>query len=202
MKKRIVLATKNKGKVQEISSMLSGLDIEVLSLGDVPDAPDVVEDGATFEENAFKKASQIAQATGLMALADDSGLEVDALGGVPGIHSARFAGEGASDDTNNKKLLDELKDIDDGRRTARFKCVMILYDLSGEWIKSEGVCEGVIARAPRGENGFGYDPVFFLPGLGRTMAELTKEEKSNISHRAMALRELMKGLPGFLASHG
>ncbi|MGQ9813489.1 MAG: XTP/dITP diphosphatase [Dissulfurimicrobium sp.] len=202
MKKQIILATRNKGKIDEIRSMLSNLDIEVLSLDDVKNAPDVVEDGATFEENAFKKASQIAQATGLMALADDSGLEVEALGGAPGIYSARFAGERASDDTNNKKLLDELKDIiDDDRRAARFKCVMVLYDPSGNWIKSEGVCKGIIAKTCKGKNGFGYDPVFFLPGLGRTMAELTKEEKSNISHRAMALKELIKKLPGFLASH-
>lgn len=201
MKKQIILATKNNGKVREINSMLSGLDIEALSLDDVPDAPDVVEDGATFEENAFKKASQVAHHTGMMSLADDSGLEVDALNGAPGIYSARFAGEGASDDMNNKKLLDELKDIDDGRRTARFRCVMVLYDLSGGWIKSEGVCEGVIARAPRGGNGFGYDPLFFLPGLGRTMAELTGEEKNSISHRAIALKKLMERLPGFLESH-
>lgn len=202
MKKQIVIATKNKGKVIEIRSLLSGLDIEALSLDDFKDIPDVIEDGTTFTENALKKASQIAQATGLMALADDSGLEVDALGGAPGIHSARFTGEGASDDANNKKLLDELKDIDDGRRTARFKCVMVLYDPSGRWIKGEGVCEGLIAKAPKGKGGFGYDPVFFLPDLGRTMAELTKEEKGAISHRAMALREIIKRLPGFLASFG
>lgn len=201
MKKQIVLATRNRGKVREINSMLSGLDIEALSLDDVPDATDVVEDGATFEENAFKKASQIAHHTGMMSLADDSGLEVDALHGAPGIYSARFAGEGAGDDANNGKLIYEMETVPDDRRTARFRCVMVLYAPSERrWIKGEGVCEGVIARTPKGTNGFGYDPVFLLPCSGLTMAELTEGEKNLLSHRAMALKDLMQRLPEFLAS--
>ncbi|MDA8162251.1 MAG: XTP/dITP diphosphatase [Desulfobacteraceae bacterium] len=200
MTKKIILATRNKGKIKEIRSLFASAGIEIMSLDDIKGCPDIVEDGDTFKDNAFKKARGITEATGLIALADDSGLEVDALNGAPGVYSARFAGEGASDEANNRKLLDMLQGVSDEKRTARFRCVVVLYDPSGRWISADGVCEGVILDILKGENGFGYDPVFFLPWLGRTMAELTKEEKNSISHRAMALKKLKAGLPEFFKS--
>ena len=200
MTKKIILATRNRGKIKEIRSLFASTGIEIMSLDDIKGCPDIVEDGDTFKDNAFKKARGITEATGLIALADDSGLEVDALNGAPGVYSARFAGEGASDEANNRKLLDMLQGVSDEKRTARFRCVVVLYDPSGRWISADGVCEGVILDILKGENGFGYDPVFFLPWLGRTMAELTKEEKNSISHRAMALKKLKAGLPEFFKS--
>lgn len=198
--KKIILATRNKGKIREIRSLFASADIEIMSLDDIQGCPDIIEDGDTFKDNAFKKAHGIAEVTGFMALADDSGLEVDALSGAPGVHSARFAGEGADDEANNRKLLDMLQGVSEEKRTARFRCVIVLYDPSGRWISAEGVCEGVISSAPKGENGFGYDPIFFLPGVGCTMAELTKEEKNSLSHRSMALKKLLAELPDFFKS--
>jgi XTP/dITP diphosphohydrolase len=198
MKTRILLATRNSGKIAELRAMLSDLDLEVLSLDEVPEAPEVAEDGATFRDNALKKAKAVADATGLMTLADDSGLEVDALNGSPGVYSARYAGDHADDMANNTKLLSELEGVPADRRSARFRCVIVVYHPSDRWIDLDGKCEGRIAGRPTGEQGFGYDPVFFLPGLGKTMAQLTPEEKNSLSHRGAAFKKLRKELPGFL----
>ncbi|MGB9712330.1 MAG: XTP/dITP diphosphatase [Dissulfurimicrobium sp.] len=193
--KKLVIASRNKGKIREITAIFSRPDIKFLCLDDFPDIPDIVENGSTFEENAFIKAQTVALATCLPALADDSGLEVDSLGGAPGIYSARFAGEGAGDEENNRRLLEELKAIGDHKRTARFRCVVVLYHPSGAWMTGEGVCEGVIAETLRGANGFGYDPLFIPYGGGnRTMAEIADKEKNALSHRAKALRDLIKKL--------
>lgn len=195
--KKVILATKNLGKVKEMASLLKDMDIQVLSLKDIEDAPEVIEDGNTFLENAHKKACAISRVTGLIAISDDSGLEVDALGGAPGIYSARYAGEGASDEENYLKLLDELKDVAVGKRTARFRCVLVVCDPTGRWISAEGACEGRIGLSPRGEHGFGYDPVFLLPD-DLTMAEIPPEKKNQLSHRAHALKILKKKLSDFI----
>jgi XTP/dITP diphosphohydrolase len=185
---KLVIATKNKGKIAEIRDRLRHLEeVEVVSLAEYPDAPDVVEDGATFMENAAKKARAIALYTGLTALADDSGLVVDALGGAPGVYSARFGGEGATDDDRNRLLLEKLRGVPGEKRTARFVCVIAIAAPDGRVLFAEGACEGRIAGEMRGEHGFGYDPVFYLPEKGRMMAELPLREKNTISHRARAL---------------
>ena len=200
MQSKILLATKNKGKIREIKSLLSDMDIEVVSLDDVDSLPDVKEDGKTFYENALKKAKEIAEATDMMTLADDSGLEVDVLGGAPGVYSARYAGDNATDDDNNRRLLDTLRDVPVEKRTARFRCVIVVYHPSGKWMSAEGTCEGIITDQPKGEGGFDYDPIFLLPKLERTMAELSADEKNSLSHRANALESLKKELPQFLES--
>ncbi len=200
--KKIVLATRNKGKIREMQALLKDFGVEVISAFDLPDVPEVVEDGETFFENSMKKAREIALATGITALADDSGLVVDALDGSPGVRSARYAGENADDNMNNMKLLSDLEGVAPEKRTARFKCVMVLYDPSGAWISAEGTCEGVIAPEPSGSGGFGYDPVFFVPELGRSMAELTPEEKNAISHRGRAIKALRSQLPDFIKQTG
>jgi len=202
VKRLMVLATRNRGKVREIEALLADLDIEVFSLEAFPQMPEVIEDGKTFDENAAKKARAVAEATGKMALADDSGLEVDALNGAPGVLSARYSGDGATDAANNAKLLEELRGVPDDRRGCRFRCVMVLYHPSGRCLRTEGTCEGKIAPSPRGGYGFGYDPVFLLPDLGLTMAQLPPERKNRLSHRAMALEEMKRRLPGFLADIG
>jgi len=157
----IVLATGNKGKIREFSGLLEGVFGRIISLNDLESPPEVVEDGATFRENALKKARAIAAYSGKPALADDSGLAVDALGGSPGVYSARYAGEGATDRDNIAKLLTELGGVEN--RSASFVCVLALVYPDGKEITAEGTCEGVILTEPRGEGGFGYDPVFFLP---------------------------------------
>lgn len=184
----LVLATRNRGKSREIRSYLEGCPVEIKDLNDFGPIPEVVEDGKTFEENAYKKASFTAKVLGLPALADDSGLEVEALGGAPGIHSARYAGEGATDAENNAKLLRELRGKKN--RRARFHCVLSLAVPSGFALTYEAFCEGVILEKPRGSRGFGYDPLFYYPPLMKTFAEMTAEEKSSVSHRGKALREL------------
>ena len=194
----LVLATRNQGKIREIERALDLPRLEIRSLQDFPDLPEVVEDGRTFLENAFKKAQDCAQATSRPTLADDSGLEVDYLNGAPGIYSARFFGAGATDEANNRKLLSLLEGIPEEKRTARFVCQMVLYLPEGTWIETEGFCPGIIARAPRGEHGFGYDPVFYLPEFNKTMAELPLEEKNRISHRTQALREIRSHLEAIL----
>lgn len=186
----IVLATGNKGKIREFSGLLEGVFGRIISLNDLESPPVVVEDGATFSENALKKARAIAAYSGKPALADDSGLAVDALGGRPGVYSARYAGEGATDRDNITKLLTELGSSEN--RNARFVCVLALVTSDGSEITAEGTCDGVILTEPRGEGGFGYDPVFFLPGLGKTMAELPPELKNRLSHRARAAESLIK----------
>ena len=186
---KLVLATRNLGKVRELGEMLSDQHkVEILSLRDFPDAPEIVEDGETYQENALKKATQIAEHTGYLTLGDDSGLEVDALNGAPGVHSARYAGENASDAQRIEKLLDALKDVPDNQRTARFKCAMAIAELEGQSKAVVGVCEGKIIREPRGIHGFGYDPVFVPASYDQTFAELGDEVKNRISHRAKALR--------------
>ena len=198
MKRKLILATRNKGKLKEIQVLLSDLDIDIMSLDEAENAPHVVEDGKTFMENAFKKAKVIAEATGIMALADDSGLEVDALDGAPGVYSARYSGENASDASNNEKLLADLEGVPAGKRSARFSCVIVVYHPSGRWISTEDKCEGEITEKSIGDRGFGYDPVFYLPSLNCTMAQLSAEEKNRMSHRGKALEKLKSELPGFL----
>ena len=187
----LVLATSNVGKVRQLQSLLSD-DVVVKSLADFGlTAPE--ESGATFAANASLKAISAAKATGILALADDSGLEVEALGGAPGVISARYSGEGATDTSNIDRLLADLDAVPDGERSARFVCVLTLANNDGVLYTVTGECLGQIARARRGTNGFGYDPVFELED-GRTVAELTIEEKNRISHRGIAMREMMPGL--------
>jgi XTP/dITP diphosphohydrolase len=191
---KLVLATRNRGKVAEIRELLEGFGIELLTLADFPNMPEVVEDGETFEANARKKAGVVARCTGLPALADDSGLEVDALKGAPGVRSARFAGDHATYTQNNEKLLRLIKKVSLEKRTARFRCVLALAfpDGDGTIQTLEGACEGRITEQPQGENGFGYDPLFFVPELGKTFAQINRSEKGKISHRGRALRQLKK----------
>jgi len=184
---RLVLATRNPGKIRELASLLAPLDIEVVSMAEYPCLPEIVEDGATFTENAVKKAKTVAAATGCLAMGDDSGLEVDYLGGAPGIFSARFAGEESNDRANNEKLLRLLKGVPREKRTARFCCVVAIAAPDGQVYTASGSCEGIIAFEPKGEGGFGYDPLFFVPQFGKTFAELEPAVKNSISHRARAL---------------
>jgi XTP/dITP diphosphohydrolase len=195
---KIVVATTNKNKLRELKELLKGLDVQILSLMDFPDCPPVVEDGESFAENALKKAQTICAHTGLLTIADDSGLEVDCLEGRPGIFSARYAGEGADDRKNHEKLLQEMKGIAPANRDALFRCVLAIAAPSGQKRIVEGEYRGVIITEPRGENGFGYDPVFLDTTSGLTFAEMTPEQKNQISHRARALHELVKILPDFL----
>lgn len=190
--KKIVLATRNKGKISEFAGLFAPLGWEVVSVADFPEAPEVQENGTTFEQNAIKKAATIASVLGMTALADDSGLEVDALEGRPGVYSARYAGEQATDEENWRKLLAELHDVPMAKRTARFRCVLALIEPGKEPIVASGACEGIILREPAGTNGFGYDPVFFLPQRLCTMAQLDKQEKNKLSHRAVAMNNLME----------
>jgi XTP/dITP diphosphohydrolase len=212
----IVVATRNPDKVREIEAILRGLDVSLVSLERFGDLPPVVEDGRTVEENALKKARAVRDATGTCALADDTGLEVDALGGAPGVHSARYAGEQGDYEANNRKLLASLSDVPDGERSARFRCVMALAltDDVGERVfermierkdehavssagsrrvdalVAEGLLEGRITREKRGSSGFGYDPVFEVPDEEKTLAEMGAEAKNRISHRYRALVEI------------
>jgi XTP/dITP diphosphohydrolase len=191
----IVLATTNKKKVEEIKKIFGVMDTasRIYTLDDFPAVGDVIEDGDTFEANALKKARHVAGATRMTAIADDSGLEVDALDGAPGVYSARYAGEGVSDDQNSTKLLDALKDVPDEKRGARFACCIALVS-SNEVKTFMGYVEGTIGRELKGQNGFGYDPLFYPEGSKKTFAEIKDTEKNAISHRAMALRELQKYL--------
>ncbi|NTV43881.1 MAG: XTP/dITP diphosphatase [Syntrophobacteraceae bacterium] len=186
----VVVATRNRGKSEEIREFLRGFPVEVRDLNDFGPIPEVKEDGVTFEENAYKKASFTAKVLGLPALADDSGLEVEALGGGPGVHSARYAGPDATDEENNRKLLEALKGV--ANRKARFCCVLSLAVPTGPALTYEATCDGVILEEPRGRNGFGYDPLFFYAPAGKTFGQMDLEEKSQVSHRGKALRE-MKG---------
>jgi XTP/dITP diphosphohydrolase len=193
---KIVLATRNLGKLREMRGLLGGLKVEVLSLADCPDAPEVVEDGKSFRENALKKARAVADFTGLPALSDDSGLCVDALDGAPGIYSARFAGEDADDAANNRKLLKLLKGVPDDRRDAKFVCVIALAWPDEETKKFKtfrGEVRGIIAQTPSGEAGFGYDPLFFYRPAGKTFAVMGPD-KAAVSHRARALRKFREYL--------
>lgn len=190
----LVLATRNRHKSEELAALLSGLGIAIRTLKDFPEAPEVEEDGATCEANAIKKAVEIARATGIPAVADDTGLEVDALGGRPGVYAARYAGEQASYEDNCRKLLSELSGVPTEQRKARFLTVAAMA-VPGEQIQvALGVLNGYITENPTGSRGFGYDPVFYVPELGATLAELSAEQKNRISHRAKAfqrVRELL-----------
>ncbi len=183
----LVIATRNAGKTAEIRDLLADFPITIKNLDDFGPIPEVVEDGDTFDENAYKKASFTARVLGYPAIADDSGLAVDALEGAPGVHSARWAGPDATDAQRCSKLLAELKGQDN--RSAAFECVISIAVPTGPALTYEGRCEGEIARAPLGANGFGYDPVFFYPPLGKTFAQLTMAEKGRVSHRGKALQE-------------
>lgn len=174
--------------------MFSGSTMQVLSLKDFPCLPEIAEDGTSFYENAFKKAKAVAEATGETVLADDSGLEVEALNGSPGIYSARYAGTGSSDAENITKLLGEMRDVPPGRRGAAFRCVLVLCSKDGSHEVFEGRWEGVITAESSGSGGFGYDPVFFLPDRGMTAAQLEPEVKNSISHRAMAFMKFKERL--------
>ena len=209
---RIVLATRNPAKVREISAILAPMSVTVSSLDEVDPAGAIVEPPETassFAANAAAKAEYYARATGCWALADDSGLEVDALGGAPGVRSARYAADefspGASpprermDQASNRKLLRELADVDEDRRTARFVCCLSLSDGHEVILEARGVLEGRIGRRPAGRNGFGYDPLFYVPPLGQTTAQLAPDEKNRISHRGQAVRQFAKRLAELLA---
>lgn len=185
----IVLATRNQHKKQELIALLRGLDITIRTLDDFPEAPEVVEDGATCEANAMKKAVEVARYTGLTAVADDTGLEVDALGGRPGVFAARYAGEQATYEDNCRKLLHELQGVPAERRRGRFVTVAAIATPEGKQMSATGVLEGAIAEEPTGSHGFGYDPVFVLPEYGQTLAQLSPEVKNRISHRARAFTQ-------------
>lgn len=187
--KRIVLATKNKGKIKEMRELLAPMNIEVLSLADFSPVDDAEENGATFAENAMLKARYYFAHTGTPCLADDSGLEVDALGGRPGVYSARYSGENATDAANNAKVLREMEGIEKDKRTARFRCAMALVG-EGIELTTDGTCEGTLLTEERGQGGFGYDPIFYVPKFDRTLAEMSSEEKNSISHRGAAVRKM------------
>ncbi|MFZ0075869.1 MAG: XTP/dITP diphosphatase [Exiguobacterium undae] len=195
---KIIVATRNAGKVNEFKEMLGRLGYDVESLLDYETAPETDETGSTFEENAELKSREAAAYFGHAVLADDSGLEVDALDGAPGVYSARFAGEDKSDEANNTLLLEKLADVPTEKRTARFVCALSLAKPSGETLTVRGTMEGTIGFERKGTNGFGYDPLFIIPSLNQTAAELTKSEKASISHRGQALRKLELALTTFL----
>ncbi len=186
----IVVATRNRGKVTEIAAALAALPVEILSLDQYPAIPDAEESGDTFAANAILKATHYALHTGRPCLADDSGLEVDALNGAPGVYSARYAGPGADDVACNAKLLTALAGVPESGRTARFRCVLAYVDPNGTLLTAEGTCEGLILTAPRGTGGFGYDPLFLFPGANKTLAEMAVAEKNAVSHRGQALRNM------------
>lgn len=188
----LVLATANPDKILEIRHALARLPIEIQTREDFPGVPEVVEDGSTLAENALKKGRALVEATGLMALADDTGLEVDALDGAPGVYSSRFAGPGATYADNVRLLLERMRGVPREERTARFRCVIALVEPTGGAVLVEGVCEGEIAEEARGGGGFGYDPVFYVPSLGKTFAEMPLVEKDRISHRGLAVARMAK----------
>ncbi|MBW1892272.1 MAG: XTP/dITP diphosphatase [Deltaproteobacteria bacterium] len=184
----IIIATQNKGKTEEIREYLKGFPVDIKNLDDFGPIPPVIEDGDTFDENAYKKSSHTARIIGLPALADDSGLVVEALGNAPGVYSARYAGDNATDEQLCEKLLKEMDG--ENNRKASFECVISIAVPTGPALTYEARCDGLIAEKPSGQNGFGYDPVFYYPELDKTFAEISMEEKSRVSHRGRALREL------------
>ncbi len=189
--KKLLVATHNKGKVTEFSEMMQDMALDWLGLDDVGITEDVPETGNTFRENAVLKAVAYAQMTGLLTLADDSGLEIDALDGAPGVYSARYGGPGLTHVQRYQLVLQQLVDVPEVARAARFRCVIVMADGHGRILaEADGVCEGVIARVPAGSGGFGYDPIFFLPDQGQTMAQLSSTEKHRVSHRGRAIRQL------------
>lgn len=194
MEKRIIFATGNEGKMREIRMIMEDLGIPVVSLKEAGVHADVVENGTSFEENALIKATEIMKLTGETVLADDSGLEIDYLGGKPGIYSARFMGEDTSYDIKNQALIDALDGVEDEKRTARFVCVIACAMPDGRTLTSRGTMEGIIGYEIKGENGFGYDPIFYLPECGCTSAEISPEKKNELSHRGKALRAMKERL--------
>lgn len=198
MKKTIIIATNNEGKAAEFKEIFNQHGYEVKTLRDFPEIPEIPETGSTFSENALQKANEISRRLNTIVLADDSGLEVDALDGRPGIYSARYAGEHGNDEKNNGKLLKELKDVPEEKRTANFHCTLVLVGPEREPLFVEGEISGSILTEPQGTNGFGYDPLFYIPKLDRSMAELTSEEKNELSHRGIAIKKLEKYLPEWL----
>ena len=194
MEKRIIFATGNEGKMKEIRMILADLGVPVLSMKQAGVSADIVEDGKTFEENAAIKAETIRDLTGAIVLADDSGLEIDYLGGEPGIYSARYMGEDTSYDIKNQNLLDRLEGVPDEKRTARFVCAICAALPDGRKLTTRGTIEGIIGHGISGENGFGYDPIFWLPEYGCSTAELSPEKKNELSHRGKALRAIKEQL--------
>jgi len=188
----LLIATKNKDKVREISQKLDGLELEIKSLLDYPEIPDVIEDGVTLAENALKKARAGFDATGCMTIADDTGLEVEVLDGAPGVYSSRYAGENATYCDNRIKLLQTMANIPPDQRKAMFRTVVIMIDINGVVGEVEGCCEGFITTEERGTGGFGYDPIFYVPGYGQTFAEMPLSEKNKISHRGIAVEKAVE----------
>ena len=184
---KLLVATGNKGKAREIKRMIGDLPYQIVTLSDLENPPEVEETGKTFLENAMIKAAAYSKHSGMLTVADDSGLAVDALGGAPGVYSSRFA---PTDDQRIEKLLDMMRDVPEEKRTARFVCAMALANPSGEMNFRLGVVEGCIIKERRGDGGFGYDPVFYVPEAGKTMSEMTAEEKNEISHRARAFNQI------------
>ena len=203
---RLVFATRNQGKARELAILLEGLAVQVVTMDECGDVPEVIEDGDTFLANATKKAREVSLATRLPALADDSGLEVDALGGAPGVRSARYAGEDATDVDNNVRLLRDMQEIPEGDRTARFRSVVALADVHGplgeKLFTAAGSCEGRVLTAPSGTGGFGYDPLFHCTELGQTFAEAGIGPKGGVSHRARAIASLLPDLRAYLQTLG
>ncbi|MBZ0270750.1 RdgB/HAM1 family non-canonical purine NTP pyrophosphatase [bacterium] len=202
MRSRLIVATNNAGKMRELRRILEPLGFSLVTAREagVEDAADEI--GETFEENAIAKARFVAERTGEPAIADDSGIAIDALGGAPGVRSARFAGPDATDDNNNRRLLESLRDVPDGERGARYVCVAACVAPDGRLLTARGEAEGVITRAPRGRGGFGYDPYVLDEASAKTFAEMTAGEKDAISHRGRAFRALARSLPAFLERHG
>lgn len=198
MNKTIIIATHNKGKAKEFKSLFDEYGYNIKTLHDFPEIGEVPETGHSFSENALQKAAAISEKLNTIVLADDSGLEVDALNGQPGIYSARYAGEHGNDQKNNEKLLEELKNVSEAERKANFHCTLALVGPEREPLFVEGNIEGYILFEPQGENGFGYDPLFYIPTLNKSMGELTNEEKNKISHRAIAIENLKDHLDGWL----
>lgn len=200
--KEVLIATNNAGKAKDFETLFKPLGVKVLTLNDIEGDIDVEETGDTFEANAILKAETVARLLGKIVIADDSGLEVDALGGAPGVYSARYAGAVKNDSANIDKVLQELETASEGNRSARFRCVLAV---AGPGLKTEtfsGSCEGLIRTERQGTNGFGYDPIFFVTALNRTMAELSAEEKNEISHRGAALAQLKLKLPHIMTGVG
>ncbi|MET3697352.1 XTP/dITP diphosphohydrolase [Bacillus oleivorans] len=202
MKEKVVIATQNKGKAKEFEDLFAPFHFEVVTLLDLPEKLDIIEDGSTFEENAIKKAETISQKYNCFTIGDDSGLIVDFLNGRPGIYSARYAGEEKNDEANIQKVLQELEGVPSEDRTARFYCALAF---SGPGMKTKtvyGTCEGIILTEKRGSSGFGYDPIFYVEDFGKTLAELSKDEKNRISHRGNAIRKLSHILDDWVSGSG
>lgn len=195
---KLVVATKNKGKIAEIKEVLQYMPFEVLSMGDIGITIDVVEDGKTFEENSLKKAIEICKVSNTIVIADDSGIEVDYLDGAPGIYSARFGGPEATDEDRNAKLLDMLKGVPHEKRTARYVCAIAVAFPDGRAFVVRDTCEGYVDTESKGNNGFGYDPIFYIPEFGKSMAEISMDIKNKISHRAKALNKMAVKMKEFI----